>query len=105
MANTLKLKRSAVQGKIPTTSDLELGELGLNTYDGKAYMKKSVGGVETVVEISGSPSQHQILTTAQIITEDFVVQSGQNALSIESVEIANGIDVTIPSGSTWIVIS
>jgi hypothetical protein len=35
MAVNIKLKRSAVPGKIPTTSSLELGELALNTYDGE----------------------------------------------------------------------
>jgi hypothetical protein len=28
MAQTIKLKRSAVAGKVPTTSDLALGEVG-----------------------------------------------------------------------------
>ena len=50
----MKLKRSAVEGNIPTTSQLELGELALNTYDGKLYTKKNVGGTETVVEIGGA---------------------------------------------------
>ena len=52
MAANIKLKRSAVQSKVPTTSDLELGELGLNTYDGKVYMKKD-DGTASIVEISG----------------------------------------------------
>jgi hypothetical protein len=53
MSNTVILKRSAVPGKVPSTGDLSLGELGLNTYDGKLFTKKSVGGVDTVVELSG----------------------------------------------------
>jgi hypothetical protein len=53
MANTIKIKRSAVPGKVPTTGDLSLGELGLNTYDGKLFTKRSVGGNETIVELSG----------------------------------------------------
>lgn len=53
MANTIKIKRSAVQGKVPSTGDLSLGELALNTYDGKLYTKRSVGGNETIVELSG----------------------------------------------------
>ena len=48
--STIKLKRSAVQGKVPLVGDLDLGEIALNTYDGKAYMKKN-DGVEAVVEI------------------------------------------------------
>ena len=51
MATTVLLKRSAVPGKIPDTTDLGLGEIAVNTYDGKLYIKKSVGGVDTVVAV------------------------------------------------------
>ena len=47
----IKLKRSAVASKVPATNDLELGELGVNTYDGKVYLKKNVGGTESIVEV------------------------------------------------------
>ena len=50
MANTIKLKRSAVAGKAPAVGDLELGELALNTYDGKLYTKKD-NGTASIVEI------------------------------------------------------
>ena len=40
MAQNIKIKRSAVPGKIPTVEDLALGELALNTFDGKIYLKK-----------------------------------------------------------------
>ena len=53
MAQTIKLRRSATAGATPTTSQLELGEVAINTYDGKMYIKKSVGGTESIVEISG----------------------------------------------------
>ena len=56
MANKLQLKRSAVPGKVPTTADLQLGEIAINTYDGKAYMKKNVSGVESIVLLVGSGS-------------------------------------------------
>ena len=50
MANTIRIKRSAVQGKVPTTGDLQLGELAINTYDGKLYTKKD-NGAQSIVEI------------------------------------------------------
>ena len=53
MAQVLKLKRTAVQGKTPTTSNLELGELAINTYDGKIFFERD----------NGTPSIQQILTT------------------------------------------
>lgn len=54
MANLMKMKRSAVPGKVPTTADLDLGEIAINTYDGKVYMKKNVSGVETIVLLTGA---------------------------------------------------
>ena len=55
MANRVKLKRSAVASKVPLTTDLELGELAVNTFDGKLYTKKDNGTV-SVVEIGGGGS-------------------------------------------------
>lgn len=46
----IKLKRSSVPGKQPNTSILELGEVALNTYDGKIFIKKD-DGAESIVTI------------------------------------------------------
>ena len=54
MATNIVLKRSATQNATPSTSDLELGELALNTYDGKMYMKKTVSGTSSIVELTGT---------------------------------------------------
>ena len=56
MSTLIKLKRSAVAGRIPTTSNLELGELAINTADGKIYIKQDVGGTESIVEFSADPN-------------------------------------------------
>ena len=66
MANTIKIKRSAVSGKVPTTAQLELGELAVNTHDGKLYTKKD-DGTAAVVEIGGTASTADALTTARSI--------------------------------------
>jgi hypothetical protein len=52
MANTVKLKRSAVADKVPATTDLALGELALNTYDGNLFFKKSVSSTESIVTVA-----------------------------------------------------
>lgn len=106
MANTVKLKRSAVSGKIPLVTDLQLGELALNTFDGKAYIKKSANGVDEIVEIGsgaigGTP---MVLVTKRVINENVVVAAGENALSINDVTVADGFSVEIPDGSTWVVV-
>jgi len=56
MANTVVLKRSAVQGKTPTTGDLALGELALNTYDGNLFFKKDSGtaSIMSVATLTGT---------------------------------------------------
>jgi hypothetical protein len=58
MAQVVKLKRTAVQGKVPTTSSLELGELAINTYDGRIFFEKD----------NGTPSIQSVLVTDTLIT-------------------------------------
>lgn len=38
---SILIRRSNVAGKVPTTAQLELGELAVNTADGKIFLKKS----------------------------------------------------------------
>ena len=52
MAQTIKLRRSSTSGAVPTTSSLSLGEVAINTYDGKMYIKKNDGS-DSIVELSG----------------------------------------------------
>ena len=58
MASIVQLKRSALSGKVPGTGSLNLGELAVNTYDGKIYFKKS-GSIESV---------ESVVTTNSVIT-------------------------------------
>ena len=58
MSNTLfRLKRSAVKGKSPTTSNIELGELAINTNDGRLFFKTtdsaSSSSIVTLRQVSG----------------------------------------------------
>lgn len=43
-----------MQGAVPTTSQIQLGELAINTYDGKLYLKKNVSGTESIVQVGGT---------------------------------------------------
>ena len=55
MASNIKFKRSAVQNRVPTAAQLELGELALNTYDGKLYTEINTGSA-SVIEIGSKLS-------------------------------------------------
>ena len=50
MAAQIKIKRSNISSKLPIVGDLELGELAINTFDGKLFLKKN-NGTESIVEI------------------------------------------------------
>lgn len=65
MAQLVKLKRTAVEGKIPTTATLELGELAINTYDGRIFFERD----------NGIPSVQQIVTTDSV-TEGSIQLTG-----------------------------
>ena len=43
-------RRSNTSGSVPTTSSLFVGEIGLNTYDGKAFIHKS-GSAESIEQL------------------------------------------------------
>jgi hypothetical protein len=56
MATKVLLKKSSVADKVPSTSDLEYGELALNYADGKLYFKDSTNAVKHFIESSQSSS-------------------------------------------------
>ena len=103
MANLIKLKRSAVAGKAPVVGDLELGELALNTYDGKLYTKKD-NGTASIVELSGGGGGGPIAETAQVISQNITLNTGSNGLSVGPVEVAATYAVTVPANATWVVL-
>ena len=52
MATPFRLKRSAIEGKRPAESDLQRGELALNTYDGYLYTEREGVGLSTVTNLT-----------------------------------------------------
>ena len=67
MSQTIVLKRSALPGKVPDTGSLNLGEIAINTYDGKVFLKRS-GSVESI---------QSLITTDSITTGSITLtQSG-----------------------------
>jgi len=105
MANTIKLRRSAVAGKIPAVGDLQLGELALNTYDGKLYTKKD-NGTASVVELSGGGGGGggPIAETAQVISQNLELSAGSHGFSVGPVEVAATYAVTVPANAIWMVL-
>jgi hypothetical protein len=82
MAQKILLKRSGVSGSIPTTASIDLGELALNTYDGKAFMHKS-GSTDEVVQfvVAGSQTSGSISITGNVTAANFI-GSGQGLTGV-----------------------
>jgi hypothetical protein len=78
MANTVVLKRSAVQGKTPTTGDLALGELALNTYDGNLFFKKDSGtaSIVTVATLAGTQTLTNKTLSSAVLTGTLTAGGG-----------------------------
>ena len=77
MANTIQLKRSAVASKVPTTTDLALGEIAINTYDGKMYIKKD-NGTPSIIEVGGSGLPSQTGNSGKYLTTNGTTPSWAN---------------------------
>ena len=78
MANTVVLKRSAVTGRNPTTGDLALGELALNTYDGNLFFKKDSGtaSIVSVATLTGTQTLTNKTLNAAVLTGTLTAGGG-----------------------------
>ena len=112
MAQIIKLRRSSVSGQKPTNSNLELGELAINTTDGKVFLAKS-GSSQSVEELISTNASNTgsinlsgsiNLNGNQIISGTLSLTRGLNASSLTgSINYENLTNVpTLVSGSSQI---
>jgi hypothetical protein len=82
MAQTIKLRRSAVGGNRPTTAQLDLGELAINTTDGKIYFEKSGSNGESIQEIFVTNAQNSgsLNTIGNLVITGSILTSGSTNL-------------------------
>jgi hypothetical protein len=99
MAQIIKLKRSLVQGNIPTTSDLTAGELAINVYDGKVFLRKS-GSVDVVQELVTNNYTGSVSISGSVTAGSFIGDgSGLTGISIGSLSTVKQAF----EGTTWVV--
>lgn len=110
MANTVKLKRSAVARKVPGAADLQLGEIALNTTDGRLFSKKNDGVTDSVVEFLSTDFAFKTsvvaATTANITllgtqTIDGVSVVAGDRVLVKNQSSASGNGIYIVNGSNW----
>ena len=98
MAQVLKLKRSATAYKVPSTSDLLLGELAMNTNDGKIYFEKNDGSatIQTILTTSSQTTGSIELTAA--VTASYFKGDGSAVTNVEATD-PNSVVFSIVFGS------
>lgn len=87
MANTILLKRDHTPNKVPLTTDLEYGEVCVNSYDGKLYTKR-------VHADAGSPMTDQVVLIGD--PNGKTVQSFQSTIAAASGTTTIAIGATAP---------
>jgi len=91
MANRIILKKSSVQGKVPSSGDLEFGELAVNFADGKIYYKDSNSDIASFSKVTDSDdvpegTSNLYFTTARANSaiDTRVDQGFVNALNVDA---------------------
>lgn len=92
MAQIVRLRRSSVVGKKPTNAQLELGELSINTGDGKVFLAKSG---------SGGPSIEELISTNTVNTGSINLIGNITASNF----VGNGSGITNVISSSYAVSS
>ena len=112
MATNFKLKRSSVASKRPGLSNLELGELALNTYDGFLFTERNGLGITTVANITpwyenyGAESifytnRVGIGTTAVPATNQLLVKGGTETDRLNVTGISTHVGIATFNGATF----
>ena len=110
MTTVLKPKRSEVAASIPTTGQLEVGEIALNITDGKFYTKtsgnvvKEVGGagavtLQGVTNIGAVTTNDIVLNGADLVFEGNVENAFETTLTVAEPTVDRVITLPNQSGT------
>ena len=97
MAQNIILKRSALPGKTPNTASLDAGEIAINTYDGKLFIKKAgnTDSIEGIVVTNSTTTGSITLTKTGSFAELVTTQDaniGRDLYVIRDIITNNDID-------------
>lgn len=88
------VKRSSVAGKVPLTTDLNFGEIAVNSNDGRMFMKANNGGGDTIVEITSVTSllNKSVTTNVTLTATEY-----SNAMLVFSGALTGNTVITVPN--------
>lgn len=95
MANVIKIKRSSITGNAPSSTDLEVGELAVNTADALLFTKHTDG---SIVEIAGSGASVSVINNLTSTSTTSVLSANQGRILKEKInELIDFLEYTSPS--------
>ena len=99
MPQIVKLRRSSISGNKPDISQLSLGEVAINTYDGKMFLKKSSSFGESIEEFIIS---NALNTGSLTISGSNHTLIGNTVIS-GSLTVTNGITGSLFGTASWAI--
>jgi hypothetical protein len=98
---TLANDTSTATNLYPTFAGATTGSVStIYTGDARLLYKPSTGELQS----SALVASNGIVVNSATVSADYTIPSGSNAMSAGPVTVADGITVTVPSGSTWVVV-
>ena len=83
-------------------ANLKVGNTPTNGYVLTAQSGQS-GGLLWAETASGNVTTNGLYEMANTIASNYTIGNNNNAISAGPITINNGIAVTVPSGSTWVI--
>ena len=104
MAGKIRLKRSDTTGNVPDAGNLSLGELAVNTYDGKLFFTNNDGSVslETIVTTNAQISGFLEMTGA-VKSSFALIKTQSTSGDVLTVNVGGQDKVTINNDGTLVV--
>jgi hypothetical protein len=101
MSQNIKLRRSSVPGRIPTIDQLQLGEIALNTYDGRLFLKQDINGTETIIAVGESSSL--AVSASYAVTASYANTSTSASYSLTASYAINAISASYAITASYIL--
>ena len=96
MATSIKLKKSSIAGRIPSTSDLAYGELAINYADGVIYYKNSSNSIQS---INAAASGVDSAAVTNLIDTDYIRARAVTNYAFDFGTFSAGVGFTLDLGS------
>ena len=96
---------STTAGNIPAVGNMAIGEIALNAADRVIYTKDGTGLVVAIGSgATGGGGDTVFIENSQVVTANYTIPVGKNAMSTGEITINSGVTVTVSAGSTWAII-